>query len=764
MTYFIFAIVCAGLATALLVYTRRWHGRLTADHDLAGVQKFHCTPVPRVGGTGIFLALCSGALFLRLLDSPYLSNYLLMMAPCALVFSIGLLEDITKRVSVRTRLITTMLSALAGSLLIHATVRTLDIAALDALLRINLIALMFTMIAVAGVANAVNLIDGFNGLAGGVSVMALMALSAVAYFVGDHMLFVTAMIGAGAVAGFLIWNYPRAQIFLGDGGAYLVGFLIAEISVLINERHRQVSALFPLLVMIYPVFETIFSIYRRKYIRGRSPGAPDALHLHQLINKRVVRWRVNPNQGSIRSRGNAMTSPYLWALNLLAVVPAVLFWNRPFVLLGFVFLFIAIYVWLYGRIVKFRVPRWMFLPYSRQARFQQKNTLIAISANTAWYVYNFRQGFIKVLRNQGYRVLVMAPYDTYASRLRELGCEYVEVKMQNSGVNPFIDIGVIWRYWKLLRRHQPTVLLTFTPKPNIYGAIAARLTETPTISNVSGLGRAFIKKSWVTSVVEGLYRLAFTHPVKVFFQNNDDKSIFLEMGLINEEKVGLLPGSGVDTQKFLPAQDIDDKKPFVFILVARMLRDKGIGEYVEAARIIKGIYPHIRFQLVGFLDADNPSAISQAEMAQWIKEGVIEYPGSTDDVREYFAQANCAVLPSYREGTPRTLLEAASMALPIVTTDAPGCRDTIDQDVTGYMCGVKDVQGLADCMLKMLELPETQRRQMGLAGRRKMQRQFSEKIVFDAYLRAIHEIRAQHSVPQTETVLSYANESIDTAA
>lgn len=383
MNYFIFAIFCAGMTTALLVYTRRWHGRLTADHDLAGVQKFHCTPVPRVGGIGIFLTLCGGALFLRLVNSPFLSNYLLMMAPCSLVFSIGLLEDITKRVSVKMRLITTMLSALAGSLLIHATVRTLDIAALDALLRINLIALMFTMFAVGGVANAVNLIDGFNGLAGGVSVMALMALGAVAYFVGDHMLFATAMIGAGAVAGFLIWNYPRAQIFLGDGGAYLIGFMIAEISVLINERHRHVSALFPLLVMIYPVFETAFSIYRRKYVRGRSPGAPDALHLHQLINKRIVRWRVNPNQGSIRSRGNARTSPYLWALNLLAAIPAVMFWNMPFVLLGFIILFIATYVWLYRRIVGFRVPHWMFLPYPVNTSLRNKGSMTNLTVSVA---------------------------------------------------------------------------------------------------------------------------------------------------------------------------------------------------------------------------------------------------------------------------------------------------------------------------------------------------------------------------------------------
>jgi UDP-N-acetylmuramyl pentapeptide phosphotransferase/UDP-N-acetylglucosamine-1-phosphate transferase len=671
------------------------------------------------------------------MESPHSRFISLFLIPSSLVFMIGLLEDLTKRVSVSIRLIVTMFAALIGCVLLDATVRTFGIPVVDTLFQINLIALVFTIIAVAGVANAVNLIDGFNGLSGFVCVTALLALGVVAYMAGDQMVFTIALASTGAVAGFLVWNYPNAKIFLGDGGAYLVGFVIAELSVLLHERNPQVSVLFPLLLVIYPIFETLFSIYRRKFVRGQSAGAPDAMHLHQLINKRIVRWRANPKHGPARSRGNAMTSPYLWALNSLAAVPAILFWNRSIVLLGFIFVFTATYILLYRRIVKFQVPRWMFLPYARHVRAQSDKGTIAISANTAWYVYNFRRGFIQILQDQGYRVLVLAPHDEYASRLSDLGCEYIEIKMQTSGVNPLRDVGVIWRYWKLLRQHRPAMFLTFTPKPNIYGAIAASWVKVAVIANVSGLGRAFIEKSWITSVVKILYRLAFMHPAKVFFQNTDDKSIFLAMGLVIEAQAGLLPGSGVDTEKFLPVQNTDDKKPFVFILVARMLRDKGVGEYVEAARLIKSIHPPVRFQLVGFLDADNPSAISRSEMAEWVKEGIVEYLGSTDDVREYFAKADCAVLPSYREGTPRTLLEAASMALPVVTTDAPGCRDTIDHGVTGYLCSVRDVPSLVDCMLKVLQLPEHERTQMGLAGRRKMQRQFSEKFVFDAYLQAI---------------------------
>jgi len=363
MTFFIFAFVCSGLATALIVYSSSCHGRFTADHDLTGVQKSHSTPVPRIGGLGIFVALWCGAVALLYCASPHVNFYLSLMAPCSLVFSIGLWEDVTKRVSVKTRLIATMLAALIGCLMIQATIRTLGIPPLDVLLRINVVALVFTIVAVGGVANAINLIDGFNGLAGCVSIMALAALATISYIVDDQTLFLTVLICSGAVTGFLAWNYPRAHIFLGDGGAYLVGFVIAEISVLLHERHADVPAVFPLLVMIYPVFETVFTIYRRKFVRGRSPGAPDALHLHQLINKRVVRWRVRSNQGSIRSRGNAMTSPYLWALNSLAIIPAIVFWDNAAALVACVFLFIVTYTWIYRRIVRFRTPKWLLLPH-----------------------------------------------------------------------------------------------------------------------------------------------------------------------------------------------------------------------------------------------------------------------------------------------------------------------------------------------------------------------------------------------------------------
>lgn len=361
--YSVFSLICSSLITFLIVRLDHLHSHMSADHDLDGVQKVHAVPVPRIGGIGIFSGLVCTVLWLWFAQWKHRDFFLLFLVPSFFVFAVGLLEDLTKRVSVRMRLTVTMFAALIGSLLFNATVRTFGVPFIDTIFQINLVALLFTVVAVAGVANAVNLIDGFNGLSGFVCVTTLLALGAVAYMAGDQMIFIIALASAGAVAGFLVWNYPNAKIFLGDGGAYLVGFIIAELSVLVHERNPGVSVLFPLLLIIYPIFETLFSIYRRKFVRGQSPGAPDAMHLHQMINKRLVRWRVSYRIGdSIRSRGNAMTSPFLWILNLLAAVPAVIFWSNSLILAGFIALFAVSYLWVYTSIARFQTPRLLSLP------------------------------------------------------------------------------------------------------------------------------------------------------------------------------------------------------------------------------------------------------------------------------------------------------------------------------------------------------------------------------------------------------------------
>jgi len=333
--------------------------------------------------------------------------------------------------------------------------------------------------------------------------------------------------------------------------------------------------------------------------------------------------------------------------------------------------------------------------------------------------------------------------DEYAARLAALGCRYVPMPMDNRGTHPGRDLVLFWRFFRLMRSERPNVFLGYTVKPNVYGSIAARLLGIPVINNIAGLGAVFIKDSWLVKVVRWLYRAALSRSAKVFFQNDDDRQLFIGSGLVRTEVTDLLPGSGIDlnhfTPKLKPTLNTGDSK-FRFLLIARMLRDKGVGEYVETARLLRQRWPQAEFCLLGFVDVQNPAAISRAEMDAWVAEGVVNYLGVSDDVRIQIATADCVVLPSYREGTPRTLLEAAAMARPIITTDAVGCREVVDDGVNGYLCKVRDALDLAEKMERMLSLSPRQRSEMGQRGRDKMVAEFDEKIIIRKYLVAIHDI------------------------
>jgi len=355
------SIVIAGMVSwlviLLLIRYSHLHAALSMDTVDSGVQKFHTRAVPRIGGLGPVLGLLAVVMWLLHAHPPLGRQMGWLLAAAIPAFAGGLAEDLTKRVSVLARLLLTMASALLGYGLLDAGLSRLDIPLLDTALRWWPVSLLVTVVAIAGVANAVNIIDGFNGLASMVCVMIFGALAYVAYWVGDNLLWSTCAALIGGLLGFLVWNYPRGLIFLGDGGAYFLGFMIGEISVLLVVRNPQVSPWFPLLVVIYPVFETLFSIYRKKVLRGMSPGLPDGVHLHMLVYKRLVRWAVGSERAADRTSRNALTSPYLWVLSSLAIVPAVLFWRSTPVLMLFVFLFALVYLWLYRSIVLFRAPR-----------------------------------------------------------------------------------------------------------------------------------------------------------------------------------------------------------------------------------------------------------------------------------------------------------------------------------------------------------------------------------------------------------------------
>lgn len=350
----------------LIIRFNHLHAGLTADSDVGGVQKFHSRPVPRIGGTGLFLGMLAVSVWLQVVNPQVGVPMLWLLLASAPAFLGGLLEDVTKRVGVLARLLLTMLSAVLGFWLLRAGLIRLDIPLLDVALQWWPFSLLLTVVAIAGVANAINIIDGFNGLAGMVSVMIFGALAYVAYVVGDTLLWSASAAMMGGLLGFLIWNYPRGHIFLGDGGAYFLGFLIGEISVLLVVRHPEVSPWFPMLLVIYPVFETLFSIYRKKVLRGMSPGVPDGVHLHMLVYKRLVRWAVGSREASDRTQRNALTSPYLWVLSSLAIFPAILFWRSTPILMFFVFVFSLVYIWLYRSIVLFRVPTGLVLRGKRR--------------------------------------------------------------------------------------------------------------------------------------------------------------------------------------------------------------------------------------------------------------------------------------------------------------------------------------------------------------------------------------------------------------
>lgn len=359
MLSFALGFLISLFVTLLIVRYAHLHEKFSTDTDLAGVQKFHARPVPRVGGIGILIGLIVAAL--QLYGAyPAVSRGILALVACGIpAFASGLIEDLTKRVSPTARLIATMAAAALAYFALHIAVVRISVPPLDFLLSYAVISCVITVLAVAALANAVNIIDGFNGLASMVALMMFASLAYVAFRLSDPIVLSASLIMMGAVLGFFVWNFPAGLIFLGDGGAYFIGFMLAELSILLVMRNRAVSAWYPVLLFMYPIFETCFSIYRKKFVRGMSPGIPDGVHLHMLVYKRLMRWAVGARTAHELTRRNSLTSPYLWLLCLIAVIPATLFWQHTVHLFCFVVVFAATYVWLYVSIVRFRSPRWL---------------------------------------------------------------------------------------------------------------------------------------------------------------------------------------------------------------------------------------------------------------------------------------------------------------------------------------------------------------------------------------------------------------------
>ena len=362
---------------------------------------------------------------------------------------------------------------------------------------------------------------------------------------------------------------------------------------------------------------------------------------------------------------------------------------------------------------------------------------LVISINSSWNIVNFRTGLIDAIRREGWNVVALAPFDHYSSRLIEMGLEFEPLAIDSKSLSPLKDLLLLWRYWQMLRHIKPEVFLGYTIKPNIYGAWAASLLRIPVINNVSGLGTAFISHGVITRIVLQLYKIAFRQSRTVFFQNYEDLGFFVERRIVTGEQARLLPGSGVDLAHFSFTPLPGGNRSVRFLFVGRLLGDKGIREYVKAARLVRARFPQATFAVLGFLDAANRTAISQDELQAWVDDGVVEYLGAAEDVRPHIERADCVVLPSYREGLSRALLEAAAMGRPLIATDAPGCRDAVEDGVNGYLCEVRNPDSLADAMNKLLSISGERRAALGRESRRIAEERFDLKIVIDRYLQAI---------------------------
>lgn len=361
---------------------------------------------------------------------------------------------------------------------------------------------------------------------------------------------------------------------------------------------------------------------------------------------------------------------------------------------------------------------------------------ICLVSNTAWYLYNFRKDIIQYFSNKGFKVYAIAPTDDYTPLLLALGIDFIEVELSSKGMNPFQDIKFYKDLKKIYTEIRPDFIFHYTIKPNIYGALAAKSLNIPSISVVSGAGIVFLKKNILFKIVRQMYKQSGLAAQAFWFVNEDDKRFFLDENIISEKKTLVLPGEGIDTSFFQrkASYTLTPNTPFVFLFSARLLWVKGIKFYIEAARRLKNEGINVRCVLIGFFDYESPVAVTQAEVQNWVDEGIIEFAGSLKDVRGILETINCFVFPSYyREGVPRVLLEAASMEIPIITTENVGCRDVVKDGYNGILCRVHNSEDVYSAMNKILNMNEKALIEMGQNGRRLIIEKFDIKFVIKHY-------------------------------
>lgn len=358
---------------------------------------------------------------------------------------------------------------------------------------------------------------------------------------------------------------------------------------------------------------------------------------------------------------------------------------------------------------------------------------IAFVGNTSFSMYNFRIGVIRHFMKK-YEVAVIAPEDEYSDFFRNEGIRYIPIVMENKGTNVVNDMRLMRTLYQIYKREKFDFVFHYTIKPVIYGSIASSIQSIKSIAITTGLGFAFMKESLMNKIVKIMYKVALRKVCEVWFLNSDDRNEFVSNKLVKEEKTYILNSEGVDMAHFSPMEKSENKDNFNFLLFSRLIVEKGIREFAEAAKKLKAKYPNMVFSLLGKIDVGTSGNISSEEIDNWVKEGYIDYKGYSLEVRQFIADSDCVVLPSYyREGIPRCLMEAMSMKKPIITTNNVGCVELIEDGVNGYMCEPRSTDDLVEKMERLYQLSQEERSAMGEAGHNIIKQKFDEKIIISDY-------------------------------
>ena len=361
----------------------------------------------------------------------------------------------------------------------------------------------------------------------------------------------------------------------------------------------------------------------------------------------------------------------------------------------------------------------------------EKYKTIALVANSTWNIHNFRLNLLDKFISEGHNVIVIAPVDQYIEYKEKYpAVKHVALRsLDRDSTNPFKDLVLIAELTRKYKRLKPDLVIHFTNKPNIYGAIAARRAKVDSIAIVTGLGYAFIHNGFIKSVTTALYKYTSKYHKKFIFENIEDRELFENENIITKGQGISVKGCGVNTTYFHPYPNVEVNEDMIFTFVGRLLYDKGVKEFVEAAKIIKLRHPKTQFWLVGELDPDNPATVEKDELIEWVDSDIVYYHGFQRDVRPFISKSDCVVLPSYREAIPRTITEAMAMAKPVITTDTAGCREAVEEGVNGYLAKLRDAEDLAKLMQKIISLSQEERKSMGQSGRDIVMHQFDDRLI-----------------------------------